>query len=45
VDKAIQKLLQNVETEFGDAAKQYVEDILNEQIKLYTQGIAINVQL
>lgn len=45
VDKAIQKLLKNVETEFGDAAKKYVEDILNEQIKIYTQGIAINIQL
>lgn len=45
VDKAIQSLLKNVDKEFGDAARQYVEDILNEKIKLYTQGIEINIQL
>lgn len=45
VDKALESLLQNVEKDFGDAAKQYVEDILNEKIKLFTQGVAINIQL
>jgi hypothetical protein len=45
VNKAINNVIDEITTKLGDAAGQYISDLLDESLKLYFQDTGINIKL